>query len=109
MLLKVSIIERDTIEPDSIYTKEQLGQENYQFYFTLDQISLGNYPRVKSDYMDFPERIGISNSKQFEKLLGPAGSKGSLEGIFSHFKLVYTPHKPAEGSIELNKATVEKK
>jgi hypothetical protein len=59
--------------------------------------------------MDYPERIGISNSAEFEDLLGPAGSKGSMEGTFSHFKLVYSPHKPAEGSIELNKVTVEKK
>jgi hypothetical protein len=125
--LTVSSIERDTIEPGSIvvhfdgelhlkgsfiyYTKEQLAQENYYVYLTIDPISLRDYPRVKFENMnvDYPVRIGIANSAKHEDLFGPAGTTGIMDGTFSHFILVHTPHKPAEGSIELNKATVHKK
>lgn len=116
--LTVQSVERDTFEPGSLvvhfkgtmmlkgtyhyYSDEQLGQENYQLYLTIEHKSIPCYPRVKLDNMDYEERIGIINSDAFEASLGERGTSGTMEGRFSNFILVYAPHKPAEGSIQLD-------
>ena len=117
--LTVQSVERDADGPGSLlvefegtltlqgtyhyYSAEQQGQENYRLYLTLDPQSIPFYPRVKSDNMEVEERIGIINSEEFKEILGEQGTSGTLEGLFSHFILYTIPHKPAEGSIQLDK------
>jgi hypothetical protein len=113
--LRVLSIEFDTFDTGSIfidfageieligtyehYSVEEITDQNYSIYFTIDNQSLTKLPRINQENMNYSVVIGIENKADAEKILGPPGTEGKATILFSNYKIRSAPSKPIEDVI----------
>jgi hypothetical protein len=83
------------------YTFEEITNQDYAIYFTLDEQSVKKLPRIKQKNMNYTVTIGIENHVDAEKVLGPPGTEGKATILFSHYKIRKSLSKPIDDSLYL--------
>jgi hypothetical protein len=112
--LEITSIQLDTFDKGSIFidfgeieltgtykhlAPDEITNQDYAIYFTVDEQSLSDLPRIRKEDMNFPVVIGIENKAAAEAALGPPGTEKKSTILVSDYKIRSAPSKPIDDAM----------